>query len=416
MKKFLVVAVVLAVACLSSVAFAADITLSGELAVRSRMFENLDLNKNIGDHQTYTQTRMLLEANVKASDTIKGKMALWNDFDTWDTNDVSNKNQKGYSLATAAIREGWIDFMVPDMPVGVKAGHMLTSLNNGWFFRSIYSGSDAWLVYMPMGKNLIAFQNTKVKEGVLTTNADDVDCYSLVGVMTLSDAMKVGADLTMLRDNFGAALLTNTGSGRLYNLGLNFIGKVGPANLKAEVDIQSGTAKNTAGDRKYKGNQFVVMGTVPMDALTLNATLARGTGNKVGATTKQDVMVTLLDKAGPKYTLIYDYLLKTAAGLTAQGFANTTAIEVGAMIKVAKSVEVGADLWYLRATEKVALNGGSPSTDLGTELDVKANWALAQNLSWNWTIGYFTPGKAYETAAGVKDAAYAFNGILSLKF
>jgi hypothetical protein len=416
MKKFLVVAVVLAVACLSSVAFAADITLSGELAVRSRMFENLDLNKNIGDHQTYTQTRMLLEANVKASDTIKGKMALWNDFDTWDTNDVSNKNQKGYSLATAAIREGWIDFMVPDMPVGVKAGHMLTSLNNGWFFRSLYSGSDAWLVYMPMGKNLIAFQNTKVKEGVLTTNADDVDCYSLVGVMTLSDAMKVGADLTMLRDNFGAALLTNTGSGRLYNLGLNFIGKVGPANLKAEVDIQSGTAKNTAGDRKYKGNQFVVMGTVPMDALTLNATLARGTGNKVGATTKQDVMVTLLDKAGPKYTLIYDYLLKTAAGLTAQGFANTTAIEVGAMIKVAKSVEVGADLWYLRATEKVALNGGSPSTDLGTELDVKANWALAQNLSWNWTIGYFTPGKAYETAAGVKDAAYAFNGILSLKF
>jgi hypothetical protein len=415
MKKFLVVVVVLAVACLSSVAFAAEVTLSGELAVRSRMFENLDLNKNIGDHQTYTQTRMLLEANVKASDTIKGKMALWNDFDTWDTNDVANKAQKGY--AAPSIREGWIDFMVPDMPVGVKAGHMLTSLNNGWFFRSIYSGSDAWLVYMPMGKNLIAFQNTKVKEGVLTTNADDIDAYSVVGVMTLSDAMKVGADLTLLRDNAGVVMGGNAGNGKLYNLGLNFIGKVGPANLKAELDIQNGKAKDTAGDRKFSGNQLVVMGTVPMDALTLNATVARGTGNKVGATTKQDVMVTLLDKAGPKYTLIYDYLLKTAAGTTATGFANTTAIEVGAMFQVAKSVAVGADLWYLRATEKVALNGGTDaSTDLGTELDVKANWALAQNLSWNWTIGYFTPGKAYESAAGVKDAAYAFNGILSLKF
>jgi hypothetical protein len=58
------------------------------------------------------------------------------------------------------------------------------------------------------------------------------------------------------------------------------------------------------------------------------------------------------------------------------------------------------------------------------EVDVKLNWKLADNLAWNWTLGYFKPGDAYkttQTANGVTtlvdaDDVTGIQGVLAFKF
>jgi hypothetical protein len=463
MKKLLVVAVVLAIACLSSMAFAADVTVNGYVDVRSRYFENFDLNKSVNNadtaSRTSTETAFRLDVNVKA-DNAKAKLSLWNDHDVWgqtakhnpdNQRNITNEGNGG-NLAlqgsSAYIREAWLDVMIPDTPVGIKAGHMLMMIGNGWFFRENYGGIDAWVVYGKVGNATIAIQDVKLNENNSTassatdngtttginTNANDVDLYTAMGTMKMG-ANTIGIDLSALKDNTGTYLGTTAWStasgqayagttgmnqkGRLYNLGLNFNGKLGPATIKAEADVQQGMVENATTALGYSGNQVVIQASMPMDKLTLNATAARGSGNVAGQG-KVTQFSNFMD-IGQHYTLIYEYRVKsaggTATGNTNVGFANTTALEVGGMFQATKSLAVGADLWFLRATEQVALNGAAEkSRDLGMELDVKANWQITKEVSWNWQLGYFKPGSAYNTTAIKADPAYGAQGILSMTF
>jgi hypothetical protein len=322
-----------------------------------------------------------------------------------------------------AVREAWLDIMLPDMPIGIKAGKQVMQNANGWFFRSNYGGSEAWIVYTKQGNNTFALQDVKLLEGANITSTDDMDLYTAKGAMKMGDNT-FGVELSMLKDNNDVVLVApgSQNDGKLYNLGLNFNGKAGPATIKAELDIQSGEAKGSTGKTKYKGNQIVVQASMPMDKLTLNATLARGTGSKSGSA-DEDEIVTLLDITR-HYTMIYEYRIAGAAGRKYAGFANTTALNVGAKFQAAKSVSVSADLWFLQATEDVnvsPLGGagvGAADSDLGIELDASINWQLAPNLSWNWDFGYFMPGDAYKYTAGGKDpdAAFGIQGVLALTF
>ena len=141
----------------------------------------------------------------------------------------------------------------------------------------------------------------------------------------------------------------------------------------------------------------------------------------------------------PHYTFLYEYKVKTAAvnvpssvASTDQlhtGFANTSALNVGAKVAATKSLTIGADLWYLAATQAVALNGAndglgnaSTSKKLGYEVDLAINWQMYDALSWNWQLGYFKPGAAYDVPtaiAGVNESAdkvLGAQGVLSYKF
>lgn len=429
MKKFLVVAVVLAALCISSVAFALDVTLSGEAAVRSRWFENINSAANgqpnshaAATNDNYTQTRFILEVNIKADNNVKGKLALWNDFDTWGvrhtastTADAGVDNTKGY---TPYIREAWVDFMVPGLPVGVKAGRYLGQLGQGWFQRSTYGGQDAWMVYANLGKATVALQDAKLSEGTTNVNRDDVDLYSAIVTVKPTDAITLGVDVSYLLDNNNAVLAATTagGSGYLMNFGANWNAKVGIATIKGEVDVQKGKVQTTAapGGINYDGFQGIIQASVPVSIVTFNAGAAYGSGNRPGSSNQSQV-VTLLD-IGQHYSLIYEYRMRNASGLTNGGLQNTMFLNVGAMAQVAKSLAVGFDAYWLQAAEWVALNGGTPSKDIGFETDLKVNWQISPNLSWNWQAGWLATGGAWRTTSGITSDAYAVQGILSLKF
>jgi hypothetical protein len=203
----------------------------------------------------------------------------------------------------------------------------------------------------------------------------------------------------------------------LDTIGLHYNGMVGPLKLAAELNFQMGDNKDLygGGKEKFSGNQIVLQGTMPMDALTLNATIARGSGDDGTDPSKVKSMQVLLDK-DPHYTLVYEYFMKTAAGANNTGFSNTAAIGIGADFQVNPMILVGANFWFLQADKKFNNNGGAADKDIGNEIDVKFFLKLADQLTWNTGFGYFMPGKGYEDTAGKADAATAIQSVLSYKF
>ncbi len=447
MKKFFVLFVVVAMTCFSAMAFAADVTVGGSLEVRSRNFSNLDLFKSTdssSDVQRDTQQRIRLDVAAKAGDDVKGKIQIEQDFGSggqdWGTCNggaclpSAAYGNTGTANGTAiGFREAWISFNVPGVPVNVTAGHQLLMLGEGGFFRSMHYGSDAWVVANVTGNNTLAFVDWKVMEGAVN-RSDDIDAYVLLDVYKIDDKNTVGINITQLNDPY-ASISSATGwmgstsnlfkKIELTNYELTYGGALGPVNLKAEVDFQQGKATastSTGKDVKFKGNLILVKGNLPVDPLTINFTLARGSGNKNADVTDGNQFVNALD-VDPHYTFLYEYKLtqKNAANYIAgttssknMGFANTTALNIGATFAAMKNLNIGANLWFLQATEKVAdvKNGGTAKTnELGNEIDVNIAWKLYDNLTWNWDLGYFMPGKGMG-----KDAATGIQGVLAFKF
>jgi hypothetical protein len=441
MKKFLVVLVIVAMTCMSSMAFAADIAVSGSIEYLMRSFVNLDLNDSSGtisDNRSTTQERVRLNIDAKAGDVLSGRIGLENDWDTWGRFEQTQGNKANTGTSGSLdLREAWIGFRVPGTPVGIKGGHMLLQLGNAWFFRSMKYGSDAWVAYTDIDALHLGIVDIKVAENV-TTLADDTDAYAFVAAYKLSDTMSAGVNFTNINDRAGKTFTGLYGfvaadriiEAKMQNLEAHFTGAVGPVKLNAEVDLQMGKATGVGanlGDHKFKGNQVVLQANMALDPLTINATLARGSGaDTTSASPDTDFKeyIALMD-ADVHYTLVYEYLVKTAAqqsfAATHTGFGNTTAVSVGAAFNVSKNLMIGADVWMLQATEDVSLNGATPSNKLGNEIDAKINWKLYENLTWNTTIGYFMPGDAYKfqvTPTTTRDAdnARAIQSVLSFKF
>jgi hypothetical protein len=382
------------------------------------LFNKNDMSKN----QVDTQERIMVDINAKAGDA-KGKISMWNDFEDWGRLDSTQGNGFGNSIATDVVtsatnttkgttsghfgfREAWVNFNVPDLPVNVTAGHQLLQLGNGWFFRQKHYGTDAWVISNQTGNNTAAILNVKVAEGSAAVASDDADAYVALDVFKINEDIAVGVDVAAVK----VRPFTE-----LQNFSVNFNGKVGPVKLLAQVDVQSGKVTGGATEPKFKGNEVVIQGNVmPIDTLTINFLLARGSGSK---STDTDVKryVNFLD-IDPHYTFLYEYKLATAAGARNTGFSNTTAISAGAMFAATKSLNLGLDIYDLMATEKIVNGQGDESNEVGIEVDAKVQWKLSDNLAWNWDLGYFKPGKAFKTAAGTTDAAMGVQGILAFKF
>jgi len=434
MKKFLVVLVVLTLVGLASIALAADVTVGGSVQIRSRLFKDMTYDKNStasNSQTTDTQERIIIDVNAKAGDNLKGKISLWNDFEDWGNFEQVQGQGFGNSTGTTktsphfGFREAWVSFNLPEIPVNITGGHQLLKLANGWFFRSQHFGSDAWVVANVTGANTLAFLDVKISEGGTGQNgatnpaygSDDADAYVLLDVFKLSDAAAIGIDLSDVR----VRQATPIGDVEVQNYDIFFNGKLGPVNLSANVEAQGGANKTAAVESKFKGNEIVIQGNLPTDAVTFNFLLARGSGKK-RTDVDQKEYTNFLD-IDPHYTFLYEYKLAGAGGAAHQGFNNTTAVSIGAMFHASKSLDLGLDLYYLQATEKegtplaIATAGAETSSNIGYEADLKVYWKLYDNLTWNWDLGYFKPGDALKTSATAPtDAAMGVQGVLAFKF
>jgi hypothetical protein len=473
MKKLLVVIAVLAITMISSMAFAAsEVTVSGSIDLRSRAFSELDHDTDVvgptsSDTLRDTQERIRINVDAKAGDA-KARITLENNWDTWGRVEIPQGNgipgatggPAGGANATTdqgpghnpngdpvrlEIREAWIDTPIAG-PVHLKGGHQFLALGNAWFLRNAKYGDDAWLLYAGLDALTIGAADAKIAEGA---HNSDADFYAALAVLKLGDLGTLGADFSHVvlskKINFIApvtGLPTYGGENNLDNLGLNANLTLGPLKLQGQFDAQMGGNKGAAdpitllnAESKYKGMELVIQGTLGLGPMILNFTGAQGTGNDLTQTgptayataldTKQ--FVNVLD-ADQRYTLLYEYKFGQpgVGGVGSHnGFANTTALSVGADLTLG-SLTLGANYWYLQATQNVAIFNGTPfvmlTKGLGQEVDARINWKISDNVSWNWTLGYFVPGDAYKQTDPLTglpkdgDVSTGVQGILSMKF
>jgi hypothetical protein len=356
---------------------------------------------------------------------VKGRIQIETDWDTWADGASSTSPNPGFEArpnSTLSYREGWLDFTLPGLaPAHIKLGRQFLQLGNGWFFRSGKYGSDAWVVGLP-GKNTIAFVDVKATENTVS-QADDTDAYVLLDTFKIDDTKSVGVYLAHVLDRRGvwtnrAFATSGISETTLDNIGLWFNGKLGAVNLAAELDWQMGTVKAPGSpDTDLSGYQIVVQASMPIDALTINATAAMGTGDDPNTTDEVEQFIPFMD-VDPHYSFMYEYLVPTATGSKSTSFANTTALGLGAMFQLNKMIALGADLWMFTADQKFNNNPnpGAIDDEIGNEVDVKLNLKLYDQLTWNTVAGIFMPGKAYESATGKADDSTGIFSTISYKF
>lgn len=399
-----------------------QISLGGEIRIRGEYQQNTsDFNDNAADHKAYYDQRIRLNVEAKVTPNTTGFVQIEvgngervNNY-TWGV-DAGTSGTKGvYGKGEAKrgdlqVAQAWIlntGSGLLGIPAGVKVGHMPLALGNKLFFNHTLYGDDAIVFFMDPTKELhVGLITAKLAEGNINFN-DDSNGY--VGLFTYKagKTANVSGDITYVDDQAAAP-----GGLHVWNFGLRGDAKFSGFGLKADIELQSGKAKGTTADTKYKGYALLLGADYTLNNVKLVAEYGYGSGDKTD-TTDVEVFVTALGQS-PNYTYVYDYRTATAAGAAGTGIANTQYVKVGASSSLAKGLTGGLDLYILRAN-KVA---SGKSKTLGTEIDWIVKYQLDKNLVYYVEGGYLMAGGFYDSAANSNNAddAYAIRHGISLSF
>ncbi|MBI4837965.1 MAG: alginate export family protein [Nitrospirae bacterium] len=421
---------------------ATQITLGGELRFRGETRNNTtDFNGGQGDHINSYDGRVRLNVQADVSKNTTGYVQIETgdeDADTADTYTWGAGGSDGKGMygegngkrGDLTLLQAWIQSKNVVGPIGIKVGHMPVKLGNGLFLDHSRLGDDAIMLFASPSKDLeIAVVNAKATEGNTgstggsttvdstgnpqtyttvgyTSGSDDTDVYA--GLITYKGTgFSLGADVTYLVDQNAAANgLT------LWNYGVRMDSKAGPLGFKFDVEYQRGLAKNitnspagiAAGDTEYNGYAMLAGVNYTMDNLTLDAEIARGSGD---GDSNNDEVNTFQTAQGNSqhYTYVYEYRTRSAGvngpvagksgmGAMNTGIANTTYYKVGAALKASKDLSLNLNLYRLSATKPVSTtNSNSYSNDeIGDEVDVKMTYQLDKNLVYFVEGGYLMAG------------------------
>jgi len=408
-----------------------QITLGGEIRIRGNHSNNLDADNKADDKSQSYDQRVRISTKANVTDKTWGVVELetganssvgGNGNYTWGTPVGSKRDSKRDSLY---LRQAYIAHQF-GMIGGIKAGHMLLGLGNRLFFDHTNYGDDAILAWLAVGPGELSLIDIKLAErNTASINAhradqlDDWEAYVAALEMPLG-AVNVGADVTYLMDHDKS---TYTRGERFTNVGVRADADLKVVKIKGDVEYQDGTSRvrNVSGGgapKKFKYKGYAAMLGVEANAgpATVRGGAAIGSGNKNDSSfdKKNEGFRTFLTDSQYS-TFVYDYSVKGASGDTNQGLTNTKYVTVGASVKPTADLKISTDVYYLRAVEKVALNGATrdinnvcaatainssscvKSRELGWEVDGKVEYQLASNLAYYIEAGYLFAGDAYDT-------------------
>ncbi len=325
---------------------------------------------------------------------------------------------------------------------GFKVGHMLVALGNGMFYNHTQHGDDAIVLWMdPTDGMEVSLNALKLDENT-SAFSDDVDAY----VATFSGAFgpaNVSADVTFLNDNaFDTGKTGNNRGLDFWNIGARTDIKAGPVAIKADVEIQTGTAKESYmdvngkyNDRDFSGYAFLLGADINAGPVKISAGGAYGSGDKCDyskadpdnssmsyggnacdSEDKYEGFVTSLS-SGQRYTYLYDQKVKTAAGASNTGLANTWYLTAGVSAKPMSDLKVQANAYWLRASQATNIGGAlnsdgtqQTSKKVGVEFDGKVSYQIDTNLVWYVEAGYLFAGDAYDVRELNANGTYKGNG------
>ncbi|MEW6066697.1 MAG: alginate export family protein [Nitrospirota bacterium] len=420
MKRYLAIIVsMLLVLGLAAVSYAEDkpeITLGGKILIRGWYFENAvtNLPEDTGVQKSYT-TNANLTLDAKVSDNVKGFVEL----ETTSTSAAGDENPNtglfywggGQDTKPAGelyFRQLWIQYTGP---VSIKAGHMPLVLGEKQFLNNERFGDDAILLWIdPTDALHIAAGTVKIVEGATNDSEDDLSAYLGLGTYKLNPDTTVGGNLTYLTEG-------DLDLG-FYNFGIHGNGNAAGLTYAAEADIQFGSIGDPEND--FSGYALFAKAAYALDPITIRGSLARGSGDD--DLTDDDIQefqaIQGPDNVGAlarfvHYTQIYERTIDTAAmsqvisGASRNtGIANTTYLNAGVDYSPMADLSLSLDAFYLLATTTDGaedLIGDDVSNNVGYEIDLKASYKLAKNLTYFIEAGYFAPGDYYEDTGLVTD-------------
>ncbi|MBN2654370.1 MAG: hypothetical protein JXR79_04560 [Nitrospirae bacterium] len=407
-----------------------QITLGGELAIRGRLYKNLDLesSNSMGDDALY-QYQYILNLTAVTGKT-KGVMELYSGQSGWVG---FSSNSDGTSSFRGPVNGGDIMFRqlylaFPVMGLNVSVGHQLGQLGVASFLDFSKEGADMILVSYPIDKkSSVALGTIKLDEnGALgNDNIDqDANIYFATADIDLGGHM-LGVNISRTADQ-STALSGN----ELWNWGVTLKGKL-MSNLSYVFagDLQRGETSDNG--NKYRGYHLRgVLNYQATSALGLKLASIYYSGEKGTATDgKVEGFQTYLeDKAYA--TFIYGYMIRgtvaannpIAASTIGAGYgtgipvpAGTWFNVLGANYKISKDLKAGLDFILLRGTYKN--NANTNSKKIGWELDANIAYNLGDNLVYSVTAGMFDPGSAWARTNFPNDKnAYAFEHKITYKF
>jgi hypothetical protein len=410
-----------------------QIEMSGQVRVRGEYRDNVDdFDDDEGDDDAYFDSRVRLKFKARVTPSTMGVVELetggdTGDSHTWGTGPSGATGNGGVGIGNRkigdlAVRQAYIATQMHPFGnqtdhVGLKAGHMLLALGNGLFYDHSKFGDDGVIVWtnIPGTDGEVSFIYSKFEEGD-TAESDDVNVYALA-LEYPANGVNVTGDVTLLDIQDYNGVMAGSPGAHLWNFGLRGDAEVSGINLMGNVEFQAGSADEAAAgdDLDFEGWAVLLGADTMVSDVNVNAEFAYGSGDDDGTDSNEESFITSLG-ASQHYTYVYEHRTVSAAFDTSTGIANTWYVKVGASAKPMPDVKVIADVYYLQASEDVAINGGSEDSGLGWEIDGKLEYQIDKNLLYFVEGGYFFVGDAYDFPTEDGDNAYAVRNGVVLKF
>lgn len=375
-----------------------QVTLGGSIRVRGETRQNTtDFDDDNPDRQNGYDQRVRLSAAAQVADNVDGLIMLeagnGPQADAWTWGNFNSHPGE------VDILQAWINYKTD--AVGVKVGHMPLALGNLLFFDHRKFGDDAIVVYADPAEGVhVAGLTIKFDEGD-PLSADDIDGYVVLGTYT-TDTLSLGGDITWLHIKADPA-----GPDNLYNLGVRAKVNAGAANIKADVEIQSGSDETGAADVDYAGMAVLLGADMKAGGNTIAVELGYGTGDE-GKADETTQFINFLSSGVPYVGFVYNTRVAGACGIQT-GLCGTTYLKGSVTAPVTEAIKVKADALYLLATEENAAG----EDEIGIEIDAKMTYSLARNLVYWIEGGYLLAGDFYGASP---DDAYALRHGIELSF
>ncbi len=411
---------------------ATQITIDGEIRTRGWYQKNIDYGSNVpkgsltggivngltgglggsaneSSSEAWYDQRIRLSVDAKVTPNVEGYIQLesgsgQNDLYTWGGQIGSGNSSFNSKPTGISVLQAWILYSGQGLfgfPAGLKIGHMPLALGEKQFFDHTKFGDDAIVFFMdPMKELHIGLLTIKFQEQNRFVNTDDLDGYVGLAVYKLDPKNTIGINYTYLTSSSGSAIPGMSES----NVELHANGDISGFTYKASVDFQFGKKTESRGDEtKAKGYAALIGLGYQIDPVGIRFAGAYGSGDDEPTGKKEKQFDTFLGN-DQHYTLVYEYRVNSAAGAVNTGLSNTAYLNLGLDFKPMKDLMASIDGYYLKAS-KTPL--GADSKSIGWEIDAKAIYNIAKNLTYQVDAGVLFAGDVYKNSTLGLDAKNA---------
>lgn len=387
MKKIFVAALTVALtAAFALPASAFESEFGGYWRTRAYTQKNFTGDDTASETQTDSRTRLYYTAKFNDNFKFVNKF----EFDTvWGDNATGDVGSDGKEFE---IKNSYVDFTTGDM--NFKVGTQGTVIARGFMFDDDFSGVVATY---NAGKVSVPFMWMKIDEE-LVDNQNERDYYAVAPVFNLSETLTVNPYFLVDK--------TEGTDAEMYYLGADVDMKIADASVWATLILGSGDTVVA----NQKLDTFGYLLAAGANAGMLHTQFFIASGDDDSNDKDNDAFV---NPAGRSYywSEIMGYGIfdnKTSADSPEDGISNVIAINAGVTVKPMDKLTVSGDIWFAQLAEEV-----NNEDQLGTELDVKATYAVMDNLNLDLVAAYLIAGDA--TGGGDEDP-YELGTRLSFSF